>query len=112
MFASPRGGSQFWKDLVKVRPIFKDHVKFLVGNGASTRFWLDWWCRDSTLSVTFPTLFSFCPEPDISIAELAGDNWDLAFRRALSPEELVQWQHLAALFPSLSEAEDSMLWPH
>lgn len=66
MSASPRGGSQFWKDLVKVRPIFKDHVKFLVGNGASIRFWLDWWCGDSTLAVTFPTLFSFCPNPDIS----------------------------------------------
>ncbi|KAE8802834.1 Peptide transporter PTR2 [Hordeum vulgare] len=35
-------------------------------------------------------------------SELAGDNWGLAFRRALFPEELVQWHHLAALFPSLS----------
>jgi hypothetical protein len=112
MFASSRAGSQFWKDLVKVRPLFKDYVKFAVGNGASTRFWLDWWCGDSTLSVAFPTLFSFCPKPEISIAELAANNWDLAFRRSLSPEELEEWQRLAALFPSLSEAEDSVVWPH
>ena len=54
MFASSRGGSQFWEYLVKVRPIWKDHIKFVVGNGASICFWLDNWCGDSTLSVAFP----------------------------------------------------------
>ena len=53
MFAVPRGGSQFWKSLVKVRPIFQSFVKFVVGDGSSIRFWLDWWCGDSPLTVTF-----------------------------------------------------------
>lgn len=38
LFASPSGGSQFWRDLVKVRDDFRAHVKFVVGNGTSTRF--------------------------------------------------------------------------
>ena len=41
MFTLPLGGSQFWKSLVKVRPIFPSFVKFVVGDGSSIRFWLD-----------------------------------------------------------------------
>ena len=103
MFASPRGGSQFWKDLVKARPLFLANVKFVVGDGLSVRFWLDWWCGDSHLSVSFPTLFSYCPNPDISIAELSVNNWDLDFRRSLYPIEFEEWHRLSALFPTLSE---------
>ena len=87
LFAPARSASQFWKDLVRVRPLFLENVKFVVGDGSSVRFWLDWWCGDSTLFVSFPTLFSYCPNPDISIAELSANSWDLAFRRSLSLEE-------------------------
>ena len=111
MFAPARRGSQFWKALVKVRPIFLEHVKFCVGNGSAVRFWLDWWSGDAPLAVSFPVLFSYCPNPQISIAEVAANNWDLAFRRALSPEELEEWQSLSALFPVLSEEADSVVWP-
>ena len=61
MFAPARGGSQFWKDLVRVRPLFLENVKFVVGDGSPVRFWLDLWCGDSSLSVSFPTLVSYCP---------------------------------------------------
>ncbi|XP_037441738.1 uncharacterized protein LOC119309947 [Triticum dicoccoides] len=44
--------------------------------------------------------------------QVAANNWDLAFRRALSPEELEDWQSLSALFPVLSESADSVVWPH
>ena len=111
MFALPRGGSQFWKSLVKVRPVFQSFAKFVVGDGSSIRFWLDWWCGDSPLSVTFPTLFSYCSDPNISIAMLASQGWNLAFRRSLSPVEFEDWQRLTALFPTLSTVRDSVLWP-
>ena len=83
-----------------------------MGNGRSVRFWRDWWCGDAPLATQFPVLFSYCPKPDISIAEVADNNWDLAFRRSLSPEELEDWQNLSALFPVLSEVPDSVVWPH
>ena len=57
-------------------------------------------------------MFSYCPNPRISIAEVAANNWDLAFRQALSPEELEDWQSLSALFPVLSESADSVVWLH
>lgn len=112
MFAAASQGSQFWKDLIKVRDVFRDQVKFVVGNGASTRFWLDWWSGDSPLASSFPVLFSYCSNPDISISELSANEWDLGLRRSLSPVELDDWHRLAALFPTLSEEDDSVVWPH
>ena len=88
MFASSTGGSQFCLQLVKVRSGFQSLVKFVVRNGKSTHFWLDWWCGDSTLAVAFPVLFSYCSDPEISIFELSLNNRDLDLRRTLSPEEL------------------------
>ena len=111
MFASSSGGSQFWRQLIKVRPIFPSLVKFVVRNGKSTRFWLDWWVGDTTLAVAYPTLFSYCADPEISIFELSAQGWVLDFRRSLSPVELEDWHRLIACFPLLSEEEDSVVWP-
>ena len=99
MFATPSGASQFWVDLVKVRDVFRSNVKFVVNDGASTRFWLDWWTRDAPLASSFPVLFSYCSHPEISISELSLNGWDLGFWRSLSLEELGDWHRLAALFP-------------
>lgn len=112
MFASASDGSQFWKALVKVRDVFRQHVKFVLKNGASTHFWLDWWSGDTPLATSFLVLFSYCSNPEISISELSRNNWDLGLRRSLSPEELGDWHRLAALFLVLSEDVDSVSWPH
>lgn len=41
LFASAARGSQFWRELVKVRDEFRSHVMFAVHGGKSVRFWLD-----------------------------------------------------------------------
>ena len=74
-------------------------------------FWLDWWVGDTTLAVAYPTLFSFCADPEISISELSDLGWVLDFRRTLSPVELDDWQRLTTCFPLLSEEDDSVVWP-
>lgn len=73
---------------------------------------MDWWHGDAPLHLSFPTLFSYCSNQEISIRELSLCNWDLGFRHSLSPVELASWQDLSALFPTLSEADDGLLWPH
>ena len=112
MFASASNGSRFWRDLIRVRDVFRDHVKFLVRNGASTRFSLDWSTGDAPLASSFPVLFSYCPEPGISISKLSCNGWDLGLRTTLSPVELADWHWLATLFPILSEGEDSVTPRH
>ena len=71
-------------------------MKFSVGNGASVRFWLDWWVGDGTFALSFPVFCSFVTYPSVSIAELAASGWDLGFRRVLSPVELEDWHRLVA----------------
>jgi hypothetical protein len=36
-------GSQFWKDLHKMKSGLRLGAKHRVGNGEYTHFWLDWW---------------------------------------------------------------------
>ena len=67
MFAPSSGGSQFWRQLVSIRPIFRSLVKFVVRDGKSTRFLLVWWVGDTMLEVAHSNLFSFCADPKISI---------------------------------------------
>lgn len=112
MFASASHGSQFWRDLVKVFDEVRAQVKFVVNGGKSVRFWLDWWFGDSPLCSIFPVLFSFCSKPEISISELVLNNWDFGFHRSLSPAELDDWHRLVAVFPTLSETPDSVIWHH
>uniref|UniRef100_A0A452ZV68 Reverse transcriptase zinc-binding domain-containing protein n=1 Tax=Aegilops tauschii subsp. strangulata TaxID=200361 RepID=A0A452ZV68_AEGTS len=35
--------SPFWKGLMRVKETFFQRVKFIVGDGTSTRFWEDTW---------------------------------------------------------------------
>lgn len=110
LMVNPSNGSQFWRSIYKVRDVFLSFVKFSVHNGRSVCFWRDLWHPSGRLDALFPTLFSFCSDPDISIAELAAKDWDLGLRRTLSPDELVDWQRLVAMLPSLSKDEDEVSW--
>ena len=37
---------------------FYEKTSFIIGNDKKVRFWLDSWCKDDPLSVSFPKLFS------------------------------------------------------
>lgn len=111
-FAHTRGGSQFRRAHGLVRNEVGSLVKFVVGDGKSTRFLLDLWFGDGPLASSFPILFSYVSDPLGSITKLASHNWDLGFRRALSSTELDSWQELTACFPVLSENPDSITRPH
>lgn len=104
-------GSQFWRQLLAVKDDCRSLVTFSVGDGRSVHFWLDWWTREDPPSSAFPTLFSYCALPSISVAELAASEWNFGFSRMLSPEELEEWHCLVALLPVLSGTTDSVSWP-
>lgn len=43
--------SPFWKGLMKMKITFFQLVKFLVGNGITTRFWEDTWLGETPLAL-------------------------------------------------------------
>ena len=47
--------SPFWKGLMRTKDMFFRMVKFLVGNGMSTRFWEDTWLGETSgLTISYP----------------------------------------------------------
>nr|GEX17677.1 RNA-directed DNA polymerase, eukaryota, reverse transcriptase zinc-binding domain protein [Tanacetum cinerariifolium] len=72
---------------------FKSHCKIRVGNGLSTRFWLDYWATDQPLCIRFPRIFALENNKVVSIASRR-QVWDGA--------ESQQWTELLALYNSVS----------
>src|SRR6266536_4971023 len=50
--------SPFWKGLMRTKDLFFRRVKFLVGNGMSTRFWEDTWLGETPLAIQYPSLYN------------------------------------------------------
>jgi hypothetical protein len=91
-------------------------VKRNLGNGASTRFWLDIWIGNLSLKERFPRLFSISNQKDALVADTWGGNgagrWNFNWRRSLFAwEEPLLVDFMAALQPIvLSDQEDHWSW--
>lgn len=53
-------------------------IYFVVGDGRRTKFWKDRWCRDMSMDVAFPSLFSIATAKE----DWPGDLWSLGIRVA------------------------------
>jgi hypothetical protein len=51
-----QGGSQFWRNINKIKHFFKLGAKYKVENGERVCFWTDWWLGDAPLAIRFPRL--------------------------------------------------------
>jgi hypothetical protein len=86
-----RGASQFWQGLHKVKHLFKWGAVYKVHNGEKISFWEDVWLGDVPLKIQFPTLFSFCEDHLVSVADSYDEGeWSIDLRRALTTEEAGQ----------------------
>lgn len=60
-------GSYLCSILKEEIPRYRSITSVSLGDGASTSFWYDHWMLNSTLSETFPALFSHCVHKDSSV---------------------------------------------
>nr|GFA22905.1 RNA-directed DNA polymerase, eukaryota [Tanacetum cinerariifolium] len=83
---------------------FLSHCKRRVGNGNTTRFWLDNWVLGDTLSERFPRLFALENNKKISIASKWGEpSLDSSFRRPIrGGVEQQQWSELLSFTGMMS----------
>ena len=49
-------GVGLWKDIMKESSLFCGNWKCRIGNGVRVKFWLDLWCGNTSLSLSFPAL--------------------------------------------------------
>ena len=65
-----------------------------IGDGSKVKFWKDYWCGETSLTVNYSDLFGFCRNKEASVAELMKSTngvlfWDVSFFRSVHTRELV-----------------------
>jgi hypothetical protein len=70
--SSSAGGSQFWRDLHKIKKWFKMGSRYEVGNGKKTFFWEDVWIGDVALKIRFPLVFCCCNQQGVTVSSILG----------------------------------------
>ena len=91
--------------------LFFRRVKFLVGNGMSTRFWEDTWLGETPLAVQYPTLYNIVQRKEDYVGTVLHTiPLNIQFRRALVGERWNAWMHLVRrlMDVQLSDQSDSM----
>ena len=121
-----RCGSGKWGDIVKVgKDIEASGISFYssfvkkMGNGLSTRFWLDPWIGDGVvLKEKFPRLFRLELNESVSVGEMRswnGDTWGWSWRWVRSPRgrglgDLTELTNLITFFIPNVLISDSWRW--
>ncbi|XP_040249723.1 uncharacterized mitochondrial protein AtMg00310-like [Aegilops tauschii subsp. strangulata] len=112
-FEGAARGSPFWNDLQAIRPAFAMGAKFIIGDGRSARFWLDYWAGSQPLWSEFQDLYALAVNPNQSVASaLARPPPAIHFRRELNGQEDANLATLLALISpvELSTSADSVTW--
>jgi hypothetical protein len=88
-------------------------LKYIVGNGKRTRFWLDTWARECPLKITIPSIFTICNQQEWSIHRvLNSDLLNLTFRRNFGVIENQEYIELREMMSEiqLTNSQDSVRW--
>jgi hypothetical protein len=121
--SKPWFSSLWWKDICSIglnldSNWYSQGVKRIVGNGASTKFWLDSWIGNLVLKDHFPRLFSITSQKDATIASVwrrgEGNSWNFNWRRRLFVWEEALVTELLGVIQgvTLAEREDKWSWQH
>ena len=87
-------GVGLWKYISWGWPSFSRHILYDIGDGSRVKFWQDRWCGETSLAVSYPELFRFSQDQEVSVAEVMKFNngilfWDVSFFRGVHARELV-----------------------
>ena len=59
--------SPFWRGVLTAITAFASNGEIEIGDGHSTRFWLDRWVGNDTLAMKFPNLFGLALDPSAMV---------------------------------------------
>jgi hypothetical protein len=105
-----RRGSFWWRDIVKLTPLFKSLASATVHDGFSVLFWQDKW-NDQVLQHDFPELFSFAINQTATVKTiLNSQQLENNFHLPLSPEAHYQFLALQERINDLHQLDGSDQW--
>ena len=80
---------------MRVKVVFFNRTKFIVGNGNNTRFWGDTWLGDTPLAFQYPSLYRIVQRRDALVATIMQSvPLNIQFRRVLIGDRWEAWLHL------------------
>lgn len=87
-----------WKFITKGWEKFRECVQFQVGDGNRISFWIDFWCGDTSLCLTYPELYQISLDKDgtvtDSVALVNGQRvWNPRFRRNFHDGRWSRWMN-------------------
>ena len=98
---------------MRVKSVFFNRTKFIIGNGTTTRFWEDTWLGETPLALQYPSLYSIVQRRDAYVATiLQSIPLNIHFRRALAGNHWEAWLHLVSrlMEVQLSQQPDQLRW--
>ena len=99
--------SPIWADLLKIRDIYLQGRKFIIGDGKKNLFWRDRWLYDQPLAQLFPDLFKMSQQQDIALAAVKLNPQSLTFSRWLVDVWKSQWYEILADTANISLKYDN-----
>ena len=101
----------WWKDILKLTPIFRGISKVNIVCGTMVLFWKDLW-DDQPLQDSHPCAFSHSLNKDVSVKDFLGiTSLGMAFHLPLSPQALDEVRHMQTIASSFQPmASSSDVW--
>jgi hypothetical protein len=95
-------GSFWWKDILRLNPLYRAITNCTIGDGTTVSFWQDHW-MDSVLSVQYPRLASYARQESISVFEvMQADDLETLFILPLSQQAFDELDSLQEQLQNIS----------
>lgn len=86
--------SAIWTDMLKIKGVYLQGRKMILGNGKRTLFWHDTWLYDKPLIHLFPDLFAMCNQQKITVEKMKMDPSAVTFTRWLVDSWRDSWEQI------------------
>ena len=101
-----------WKTIQKDWHILGSRIAYTMGNGR-VRFWMDKWCGDELLRISFSLLFALAIPKEVWFSSFDGGCWAPRFSRRLNnwDVDIVEWFLLRLQgWRVCRDEEDKLVW--